>query len=699
VWWSGRVRWSRLRAAVELNKVKWGEMALWDSYDDVTFGIVTNSRGQYSVWPATQPVPHGWADAEFAGPLPTCFEEIDRRAENAPPPTFRSPAGHAVPAAADAAALCGPDRAVPDTSIISLIRAQDLPSDRLAAQSGTETVTRGELLDTGAAWARVLSDEGCGREVPVALLLPRGLDALTAIVAVLEAGGAYVPLSHADPPERIRSILDDCGAPIVVTTDELAAQLGPFSGRVLTLSSLRARAKDSTALPDTASGDDLAYVFYTSGTTGEPKGVEGTHRQLVNYALWCRAAFAHHPKESTFLSASLFFLGSLTTIFTPLLAGWPIVVAPDGASTDALLELSHTVDGGLLKVTPTHIRMMMARGVPKTGLARQLMVGSEPLTFSRELQAWMGADPQRVVVNHYGLTETHGCFCHWLSGGEDLASRVPIGLPIDNVEAYIVDRHGDLVDVGQVGELLVGGPSLGRGYRHRPSLTAQRWIPHRWGTDGARLLRTGDLARMGADGVVTVLGRADRQVKIRGHRVEPAAVEDALTRSAHVKEALVLPRTDNGTVALEAFLLCDNPADIDLASVKDDLEAKFPPQWIPARMAVLSEFPVNANGKVDTRALPVPLPVSRAARAEPDSGRWSRMDRIVAGAFCDVLKIDDIGLSDSFYELGGDSLASVEVAARVGQALGRDVQAPSADAATVRAYALKIGSSPVGDVK
>jgi amino acid adenylation domain-containing protein len=683
--------------AVELNKVERGEMALWDSYDDVTFGIVTNSRGQYSVWPATQPVPHGWTATDFSGPLPTCFAEIDRTAENTLPPPLRSHTGE-VMVPAEGAALRGPDRAVPDTSIISLIRARNLPSDQLAARSGTETVTRGELLDTGAAWARVLSDEGCGREVPVALLLPRGLDALTAIVAVLAAGGAYVPLSHADPPERIRSILDDCGAPIVVTTDELAAQLGTFSGCVLTLSDLKERAKDSTALPDTASGDDLAFIFYTSGTTGEPKGVEGAHAQLVNYALWCREAFAHRPEESTFLSASLFFLGSLTTIFTPLLAGWPIVVAPDGATTDALLELSDTVTGGLLKVTPTHIRMVMARGVPKTGLARQLMVGSEPLTFTRELQAWMGADPERVVVNHYGLTETHGCFCHWLTGGEDLGSRVPIGLPIDNVEAYIVDRHGDLVDVGQVGELLVGGPSLGRGYRHRPSLTAQRWIPHRWGTDGARLLRTGDLARMGADGVVTVLGRADRQVKIRGHRVEPAAVEDALTRSAHVTEALVLPQADNGTVTLAAFLLSDKSADIDLASVRDDLAAKFPPQWIPARMAVLTEFPVNANGKVDTRALPVPLPLSHAARAEPDSGRWSRMDRIVAGAFCDVLKIDDIGLSDSFYELGGDSLASVEVAARVGKELGRDVQVPSADAPTVRAYALKIGSSP-GEVK
>ncbi|MFD0473486.1 AMP-binding protein [Nonomuraea thailandensis] len=238
-------------------------------------------------------------------------------------------------------------------------------------------------------------------------------------------------------------------------------------------------------------------------------GVEGTHRQLVNHALWCRTAFAHHPGEVTFLSTSLFLPGSLTTIFTPLLAGWPIVIAPDGATADALLELSGTAAGGLLELTPAQVRVITARGVPGGGLARQLMVGGEPLAFGPELREWMRADPDRVVVNHYGAAGTHGCFCHWLTGGEELGSTVPVGRPIDNVEAYIVDRHCALVEVGEVGELLVGGPSIGRGYRGRPMPTAERWIPHPWG-DGATLLRTGDLARLEPDGAVTVVGRAGR---------------------------------------------------------------------------------------------------------------------------------------------------------------------------------------------
>lgn len=686
-------------------------MALWDGYDDVTFRVVTNSRGQYSIWPATRPVPHGWSGSHFTGQYGACLEEAGKRWASADRPASRphpdedDRSGRTITAsitvrsaesresAEEASFLKGAVRPTPDISITSLIQAADIPSDLPAAHCGSARITRRELLDTSTAWARVLAAFGCGREVPVALLLPRGLDALTAILAVLDAGGAYVPLSYDDPPERVHAILEDCGAPIVITTDDFPAMPDSYSGRVLTLSRLAELAQDASAVPQPASGDDLAYIFYTSGTMGEPKGVEGTHRQLVNYALWCRSAFMHAPDETTFLSASLFFLGSLTTIFTPLLEGWPITVAPHGATTDDLLDLSRRSNGGLLKLTPTHIRMMMARDIPQQGLARQLMVGSEPLTFTRELKQWMAADPRRVVVNHYGLTETHGCFCHWLTGEEQVGSRIPIGTPIDNVEAYIVDRDGELVDVGDIGELLIGGPSIGRGYRRRPELTAERWIPNPWGTDGSRLLRTRDLARREEDGTMTVLGRADRQVKIRGHRVEPAAVEEALRELANVREALVLPRVHDGTVTLDAFLLPEVGSDVDPVSVRDELTARLPPQWIPARMAVMSEFPANANGKVDTHALPEPIPVRPASSLDQGAERWTGLDRIVAGAFCDVLNIDSIGLSDNFYGLGGDSLTSVAVAARVGNAVGMDVPAPSARAATVRAYACSVGDA------
>ncbi|WP_034260992.1 amino acid adenylation domain-containing protein [Actinospica robiniae] len=677
-------------------------MALWDGYDDVMFEVVVNAAGQDSIWPTRRARPAGWHRAGFEGLRKDCVAWIDRHAGlMALPPAGDESAGEGVAeaartASAEDAALYGPRREVPGGSIIRLIRERGLPPDAVAFTCGTESLTRGEFFAASGAWAAVLREAGCGRETPVAILLPRGLDALVAIFAVLEAGGAYVPLSCADPEQRVGSILADCAAPIVVTSKAHTHLLGGYRGRVLTVEEARPEAPARAAAPARdADGDDVAYIFYTSGTTGEPKGVEGTHSQLVNYALWCEQAFAHEPGEVTFLSASLFFLGSLTTIFTPLLAGWPVVVAPDGEGTDELLALSGTVSGGLLKLTPTHIRMMMARGVPAVGLARRVMVGSEPLTFTPEIRDWMAADPRRAVANHYGLTETHGCFCHFLTGTEAVGSRVPVGLPIDNVEAFIVDAHGDLVGEGEAGELVVGGPSIARGYRNRPALTALRWIPHPWGLPGARLLRTGDLARMEQDGTVTVLGRADRQVKIRGHRVEPAAVEEALRAVPGVREALVLPRTEDGRVGLDAYLLRGPGAAVEPGEVRAELERRLPPPWIPSRVAVLDEFPVNANGKVDVRALPDPRPFAAEAPAT-ESGRWSRGDLLVAQVYCDVLRLDAIALEDSFYDLGGDSLTSIEVAARLGQALGREVSGPNAAAATVRSYRRLIGLSEAG---
>lgn len=280
------------------DSVRWSRMALWDNYEGLDFQVVANRAGQYSLWPGGRPLPPGWAAAGRGGPWHACLEEIDETWRGGPGPEPRPlPGEHGGGPApeADRSALRGPRRALPDGSITELIRARGLPAELTAARCGEQRLSRGELFGAAAGWARVLTEEGCGREVPVALLLPRGLDALTAILAVLEAGGAYVPVSCDDPAERIRAVLADCGARIVVTTDELADTLRPHAGVVLSLSDLRARAEHCTARPRPAAGDDLAYVFYTSGTTGRPKGVEGTHRQLVNYALWCAKAFAHRP--------------------------------------------------------------------------------------------------------------------------------------------------------------------------------------------------------------------------------------------------------------------------------------------------------------------------------------------------------------------------------------------------------------------
>ena len=667
-------------------------MTLWDGYENVPFLAVRNPAGQFSLWPTSRPTPAGWEPVGEPAPRAEVLARIEevwvdgRPAGTGAPSTFDAPGGGSL--------LVGPAVPRPAASVVLLAEQAPLPGDRAAMRCGAVELTRAEMFATARAWASALAGTGaCGRERPVAVLVPRGTDAMLAILAVLYTGSAYVPLACDDAPQRRAAILADTGDPLVVAADEMLPALADHTGPVITISALRERGAEPIGDVGVAP-DDLAFVIYTSGTTGRPKGVEGTHRQLTNYALWCRETFPHAEGERTTLHAPLAFLGSLTTMFTPLLAGWPIEIAPEGATVDDVLALATRVPTGLLKLTPTHVRMLLARGAADQRLGRHFMIGSEPLVLTPELADWMRRVPEATFCNHYGLTETHGCFWHPFGPDAPLGSGVPIGLPIDNVRAHVVDEHGDDVPPGQTGELLVAGESIGRGYRNSPALTAERWVPDRHGAPGARILRTGDLARLRSDGVVEVLGRADRMVKVRGHRVEPAAVEYALRARPEVLEALVLPRVHDGATTLAAYVVGRGPDGVDVAAIHQELAAVLPAPSVPSRYAVLTEFPMTPNGKIDAAALPEPQAPARSAggagssddggSADSDGGRWTRMELLVADAYAENLGVEAVGLHDDFFALGGDSLSAVGVAMVLGERLDAKVPVPALGNGTVR---------------
>ncbi|WP_434740509.1 AMP-binding protein [Micromonospora sp. SH-82] len=655
--------------------------------------VVVNDEEQYSLWPADRPVPDGWTTV-FTGAVEACLEHVAEHWTDLRPASLRTPGGApddrdvaAGPATVDPvwSVATGARRPIDRAPLHVLVdRALAADPDRVALRCAGVEVTAGDLRTRVRHTARVLRAYGAGPETPVAVLLPRSVDAVVAILAVLTAGSAYLPLSVHDPAHRRGRILADAGDPVLVT--------GPGQ-RGLVPEGYPAAVLDVTDLPDTLGddgdggcrGENLAFVMYTSGTSGEPKGVLGTHRQLVNYVRWCAEEFAFQPGERAVLHAPLYFVGSVMTLFTALVADWELEVAPEPVAFDDLIAVTAAAPCGFLKLTPSHVRAMTALGGVEDA-ARQVMIGSEPLHLTPEFDAWITGSPKSGFGNHYGMSETVGATWYWIGADRTVGCRLPVGAPIPNAEVHVLDEEGRPVELGRTGEICLGGAVVGRGYHGQPGLTAQRWIPHPAG-GGDRLLRTGDLGRMGPDGVLDVLGRADRQVKIRGQRVEPPAVEDALRRCPGVAEAVVIAEPDGHDLHLVAYLRSEADPRPTEAQLRAHLAAVLPEASIPSRLRYVAQYPLTPNGKVDTRRLPA-TPTERPALSTGYAAPSGDLETAVATVVAEVLRVDRLGVDDDFFELGGDSMQVVEVVTRLDEELGLPVGiADVFDGRTVRAVA------------
>ena len=383
--------------------------------------VVVNEEDQYSLWPTDRPVPGGWTTV-FAGPTEECLTHIAAHWTDLRPASLRttgvapSPDRRRGPATVDAArsVATGPRHPIDQVPLHVLIdEALAADPGRIAVRWAGVEVTAGDLLARVRHTARVLRAHGAGPETPVAVLLPRSVDAVVAILAVLAAGSAYLPLSVHDPADRRARILADAGDPVLLTGPE---------HRGFAPAGYPAAVLDVSALPDAPDGDDgdggcrvenLAFIMYTSGTSGAPKGVLGTHRQLVNYVRWCAGEFAFQPQERAVLHAPLYFVGSVMTLFTALVAGWELEVAPEPVAFDDLIALTAAAPCGFLKLTPSHVRAMTALG-GVDDVARQVMIGSEPLYLTPEFDRWISNSPKSGFGNHYGMSETVGATWYWI---------------------------------------------------------------------------------------------------------------------------------------------------------------------------------------------------------------------------------------------------------------------------------------------
>ena len=507
--------------------------------------------------------------------------------------------------------------------------------DATAVVFGDSELTYAELNERANRLARWLIARGAGPERLVGVALPRSAELVVAIVAVLKSGAGYVPIDPDYPAERIAFMLDDARPLCVITPDTFAELPGTSAGDVTGADRI------GTLLPA-----HPAYVIYTSGSTGRPKGVTVTHRGLVSLALMLNDRLGVGPGGRVLQFASPSFDVAASTVARTLLAGAALVMAEPDDLTPGVVLADLLAARGVTQVTlpPSALAVMPDGGVPD-GVT--LVVAGE--TCPPDLvRRWSAG---RRMVNGYGPTEATVCVT--LSDPLDGSGAPPIGRPVWNTRVHVLDDELRLVPPGVVGELYVGGAGLARGYLNRPALTASRFVADPFGEPGERLYRTGDLVRRDAEGQLWFVGRADDQVKLRGFRIEPGEVEAVLARHPAVNQVAVAARDGR----LVAYLV-PKTGPLDVSEVRDHAAGTLPAYLMPATFTVLDRLPLTPNGKVDRAALPAP-DVAVSGR-EPRDAR----ENALCGLVAEVLGLDRVGIDDRFFELGGDSISSIQLVSR-----------------------------------
>ena len=583
--------------------------------------------------------------------------------------------------------------APPAVSIPALFAAQVARTAQAVAIScGQRSWTYRELDQAANRLAHLLAGQGVGPGQRVGLLLPRSAEAIVAILAVLKTGAAYLAIDPVHPDARIEFILADAAPTAVITTSGLAGRLDGRELLVIDVDDPRIDTQPSTALPAPAP-EDVAYLIYTSGTTGTPKGVAVTHRNVTRLLEVLDADLELSPGQVWTQCHSLAFDFSVWEIWGALLHGGRLVVVPDAAvrSPEDLHTLLVSEQVSVLSQTPSAFYALQTADGLAPELGDQLKLetvvfGGEALEPQR-LETWLDSHPESPrLINMYGITETtvHASFREIVGGDVDnLAS--PIGVPLAHLGFFVLDGWLRPAPAGVVGELYVAGAGLAYGYVGRAGLTASRFVACPFGRPGARMYRTGDLVRWGADGQLQYLGRADEQVKIRGYRIELGEVQAALAALDGVEQAVVIAREDRpGDKRLVGYVT----GTADPAIARAALAERLPAYMVPAAVVVIDALPLTVNGKLDTRALPAP----EYSDVDRYRAPTSPTEEILAGIYAQVLGLERVGVDDSFFELGGDSLSAMRVIAAINTGLDAGLAVRALfEAPTVAQLAPRIG--------
>jgi amino acid adenylation domain-containing protein len=548
--------------------------------------------------------------------------------------------------------------------------ARERPND--VAVAGDDGELSYAALDARAnQLAHYLRRLGAGPEVTVGVALERGVQIVAALLGILKSGAAYVALEAGQPRERLRRMMSEARIRLVVTTSQLAPQLAAADVRLVVIDTDAAAIAAGSAAAPTAAVEpaNLAYVMFTSGSTGWPKGVAVEHRQLAHYVqtvtrrLDLQAGW-RYATVSTF-AADL----GLTMVFGALCAGGTLhVVAADrAADAECLAADLHDARIDCLKIVPSHLNAMLGARQPAWLVPTQrLVLGGESASWSlvRRLAALR---PACAIFNHYGPTETTVGAIATRLRTETTSDAVPLGHPLEGVQAFVVDDTGRLAPIGAIGELYLGGATVTRGYLHRPGDTARRYVPDGIsGRKGARLYRTGDLARVSAEGMLEFCGRRDQQVKFHGHRIELGEIREALLRHPMVRDAVALVAHDRGgTDTIVAYYVARE--EIDAGELRACVAETVLESTLPGLYVHLHKLPLTPNGKIDRGALPS-IDDARARAAPRQVEPRTTSEHRLAAIWAEALGLTRVGVRDNFFQIGGHSLIATRVISKVREA-------------------------------
>jgi amino acid adenylation domain-containing protein len=630
--------------------------------NDVAFDVVVNAAGQHAMWPSGDAIPAGWSGTTADGADAVGGARGERLQQ---------------PAAVDSGGDC----------IHQLFETQAARTPHeLAVVSGTRSLTYGELNLRANQFAHRLRALGVGTGTLVALCVGRNLNMPVGILGILKAGGAWVPIDPTHPGCRKQRVFEDAQVKFLIAEASLAAGLPDHDATTVLLEDdWSALAQFETSNPENRSGPaDLAYVMYTSGSTGQPKGVMLSHGNVSHYLRALRGALTVNAQDTYLHTATIAFSSSVRQLLVPLTCGAAVVIASAEEVREplSLFETIRAQSVTILDIVPSYWRACIdaltdvdsrTRSRLLDNQLRLVLSASEPLPPDLPAKWRVGLGHPSQMINMYGQTETTGIVTTCPIASPDPAgSQVRLGTPIAGLRVDVLDDRQRMVPVGLIGEICVGGPTVGQGYLNLPAATTEKFVPDPFGPDPAcRIYRTGDLGRYLPSGELQFLGRADDQVKIRGMRIEPGEIVAALNQHPALKEAVVVAKEDElHTRRLVAYVSPRDGEAPTSSTLRVFLGGKIPEYMIPSAFVVMASLPRLSSGKIDRGALPAPEH-SKIERDRPFVAARNDLEKQLVGMWQAVLPGGAIGVTDNFFDLGGHSLSALQLLSHLSKSFGK----------------------------